>query len=369
MKDLVLQHGKMYNISDGTARVSITTYADRAVRQLPLDRGTSLTALRNGLYSVGLTERQRRVESGLQLVKDTIVNKRDGVKDARSKVVVLMVGGRSDPSGLSSIKTEVDSLSRAGAKTVVVGIGSDLDEAALKSAASKPDNFIHVKSGESLLDSTPSISDAVEDAGKTSIAADIVFILGAGGRNAEKDFSLAKRSMTAMLDKLDISENKARVGLVLYGERASIILRLDSFKNKESPAKVVERLRAPREGSALGEAVTLARNFVFKRQYGGRENVPKTAVIFVNRDVDDASELAVDGLRKDGVKVVAVSLGDKDVKDSLRKITISEDDIYDIKKDEDIEKFAKKPSELLLPGLLLLSDSFKDMKFKITEVF
>ena len=368
MKEFVLKQADVYKLSDrdaAAARFSVIAYADRATMQLPLNRGTSVGALRNALLSVGLSGADRRVESGLELAKDTIAKKRDGVKDDRGKVVVLMVGGRSDASGLDSIVSEGDGLRRAGAKTVIIGVGSQLDESALKSGARNEESFVRVKSADELLDATPTISSAVKDAGKTSVAVDMVFILGATGSNAEKDFNLAKQAVIEMLKKLDLSKDKARVGVILYGQRASIALRFDSLKDGESPLSVVELIRAPRErGFALSEALNFARNFVFSERYGGRRDVPKTAVVFVNRDIDEASRLAADGLRKDGVKIIAVSLGEKDSRDSLKRITSSDDDIGRITKPGDIdEALAKRRGSSLVAGRCSCGCKWMNMMF------
>ena len=355
MKEFVLQQGMIHKVSDKAARISVIAYADRAVTQLPLRSGTSVAALRSALSGVGLSGGQRRAESGLRLAKDTIVNKRDGVRDDRGKVVVLMVGGRSDPSGLASIKAEGDALRLAGAKTVIIGVGPELDEAALKSGVADADSFVRVKSGGSLLDATPAISSAAKEAGKTSVAVDLAFILGATGKNAANDFGLGKQAVVEMLKRLDVSRDKARVGLILYGKRASIVMRLDSsVKNGERALSIVEQVRAPgEEGFALGEALNLARNFVFSERYGARRNVPKTAVVLVNRDIDEASKLAADGLRQDGVKIIAVSLGTEDSRDSLKKITSSDGDITRIAKQDEVGALAKRKVDTVLPGKCL----------------
>ena len=350
MKELVLQQGIMYNVSSDDTRISVISYSDRASTELPLNRGTSTRAIRNALYSIGLTGRQRRVEVVLQSVRNKIANKLDGVKDDRGKVVVLMVGGRSDPFGLASAKLEADGVKSEGGKIVVVGIGSDLDETVLKSVATKPDAYVAARDGDEVVDATGPISDMIKDAGKTSVAVDIGFVLGADGANAGKDFRLGKRAIIAMVKKLDVSQGKVRVGLISYGERASVVVRLDSLTDGERFAKVVEKLQFSRPGFALSDAAELARSSLFSERYGARRGVPKTAVIFVNREIDDASKVAADELRKRGVKVVAVSLGDKDSSDSLKKITNSDGDVSRIERDDDIGAFAKKAASSVLPG-------------------
>ena len=355
MKKFVLEQGVIHKVSEKGARISVIAYADRAVTVLPLKSGTSVAALRSALSTVGLSGGQRRAESGLKLAKDTIVNKRDGVQDDRGKVVVLMVGGRSDPSGLASIKAEGDSLRLGGAKTVIMGVGPELDEAALKSGVVDADSFVRVKSGGSLLDATPAISRAAKEAGKISVAIDLAFILGATGKNAANDFRLGKQAVVERLKKLDVSRDKARVGLILYGKRGSIVMRLDSsVRTGESALSIVGQVRAPgEEGFALGEALNLARNYVFTEQYGARRNVPKAAVVFVNRDIDEASRLAADGLRQDGVKIIAVSLGTEDSRDSLKKITSGDGDITRIAKQDEVGALAEIKVGGLLPGKCL----------------
>ena len=354
MKNFVLQQNDIYKVSDVGARFSLISYADRGVMQLPLNRGTSIAAVRNALNSIGLTGRQRRVESGLQVVRDVIVNKRDGVQEDKGKVIVLMVGGKSDQFGLPSIKSEADELKRAGAKVVVIGIGSDLDETALKSAATKPENFIPVKSGESLLDAIPTISQSVKDANSASLNLDLGFILGSDGESAEADFALGKKAIKSLVKKLDISSEKTRIGLIVYGKKAGVVLTLDSSTNSDSFITKLDQTLAPQRGFALNDALVLSRRYLFDKRYGARDGIPKTAMIFINRDIDEQSKQAADVLRKDGVKIVAVSLGDRDVDDSLKRLTASDKDIFRIDTAKNISKLIKSPAPTLIPGLFFL---------------
>ena len=353
MKNFVLQQNDIYKVSDVGARFSLISYADRGVMQLPLNRGTSIAAVRNALNSIGLTGRQRRVESGLQVVRDVIVNKRDGVQEDRGKVIVLMVGGKSDQFGLPSIKSEADELKRAGAKVVVMGIGLDLDETALKSAASKPETFVAIKSEGHLLVATPSISDAIKHAGRLPMIVDLGFVLGADGPNAEKDFALGKEVIKAVLKRLLVSKDMARVGLIVYGKRADIVLRLDQISNTDTALKLVDRMRTPEKGFALSNAITMARNNLFNSAAGARQEVPKTMMIFVNRDIDRSSKLAAEALKQDGVKIVALWIGSKDATDSLESITTNDQDILRIDDAYSIKRVAVRPASFLLPGKLL----------------
>ena len=350
MRGFVSQQAKAYNISSDGVRISVLTYSSDARTLLPAGRGTSPEALKNALDAAALTDSPRQVANALQSVRRTIVYKTDGVRDDAGKVVVLIVAGRNARSGLPYVRSEGDALKGSGANVVVIGMGDDLDENEMKSVATKPDRFVKVSSEDKLLDAVSAVSDSISDTQKSSLKLDLGFILGADGVNAEKDFELGKEAIKEMLRKLDISREKTRFGLIVYGQSAGMVSRLDSVNSLKDALSVVDQVKIPRKGFALKEALEMARTDLFDALSGGRRDTDKTAVIFVNKEMDSASKAAAEALKKDGVKILAVSLGEADARDSLRDVTSTDKDIKRIASRSDVEKLTKDLASSLTSG-------------------
>ena len=350
MKDVVTQQANAYSISSDGVRMSVLTYDKEARSLLPVGRGTSVGSLKNALDAAALTDSPRQVENALQFVRRIITYKSDGARNDAGKVVVLMVAGRNARSGLPYVKSEASALKDSGASVVVIGMGDDLDENELKSVATKPDQFVKVSSEDKLMDAVSAVSGSISDTQKSSLKLDLGFILGADGVNADRDFALGKEAIKAMLRKLDISRDKTRFGLIVYGESAGMVSRLDSADSVDGALKVVDQVRSPRKGFALKEALEMARTDLLNVASGARRDTAKTAVIFVNKEMDPASKTAAEALRRAGVKILAVSLGEKDASDSLRDVTSSDEDIKRVSTRSDLDELTKALASSLTSG-------------------
>lgn len=351
MKDFVEKQGQVYNSSLDKVRFSLVSYADNPTTLLAINKGLSISALRNALKGVRKDDGQRQIGKALMHVKDVIVNRRDGIRPTAGKVVVLMVAGKDAPSDLPRIKSEAEDLARSGVDIVVMGIGSDLNKAELTLATTSPDNIVRVAVENQLLDAVAPVSKAVSSAVRDPTPLDVGFIIGADGSDAVKDFDLQKDITKQLLDRLDVASDKSRVGLILYGSDVRVPLRLDSDSNRNSAKKVMDDLRMPRPGFALARAIAISERYLFAEGYGTRKGVPKVAIIFVNRDVDAASKLAASKLIAKGIKVVAVAVGKMGNIESLKDIASSGKDAVKIASADDIQMGTEKTLSSVLPGM------------------
>ena len=353
VKDFIASQGRMFNISSNAVKVSVLSFGSKSKILLPIDQGKSVTALRLALEKVAPTEEERHVEKALEGVKEYILRRKDGVRENAGKVVVLMVTGRNSPLGLDKMKSEAMELRNAGVELAVVGIGSSLDEIHLKSVATSPDKFVQVASDNELPEASPVISKSMNSATLSSPKVDLGFVFGADGPNAANDYALGRKLIIEILKKLQLSPDKSRFGLVLYGRLAAVLIRLDTFDNRDRGIKLIEELRLPSLGFALEKALELTRSNLFCVSYGARKDVPKTAIVLLNKRPDLESILAAGKLIKDGVKVKAIAFGETSDVATLKGLTSTNKDALKISSEEDIQKIAEQVLSTLLPGMLL----------------
>ena len=368
MRDFVKKQGQIYNASLDKVRFSLVSYAEIPTTLLAVDKGTSMTALRNALKRIRKADGQRQIGKVLMHVKDVIVNRRDGIRPTAGKVVVLMVAGKDARSDLPRMKSAAEDLARAGVTILVIGIGSDVDEAELKSATTNPNNVVKVKVDNQLLDAIAPVSKVVSTSVRDPSPLDIGFIIGADGFDAAKDFNLQKDITKRLLDRLDIASDKSRIGLVVYGSDVRVPVRLDTDNDRNSAKKVVNDLIMPRPGFALARAIAVSERYLFAEGYGARKGVRKVAIVFVNRDVDTPSKLAAAKLVAKGIKVVAVAVGRMGNIESVKDIASSGKDVVNIPGADDIQKGTEKALLSVLPSMYYHDLCFASFEIEFSKM-
>ena len=365
MKDFVIAQGKVYNVSRDRVRISVMSYSNALITHLAISQGTEMELVKGAVGKVAESSAPRFVEKALQSVKEIIQNGRDGIRQEAGKVVVLLIAGRSERPGFTELKKEAEDLRRVGADIAVISIGSDVNEDEIKSVATTPSDIVRIPTADRLKDATANISDAVNGVQTISDPLDVGFVLGASGPSASKDFKLGKDVVIEMVRKLDVSADKNRVGLVVYGSDASFVFRLDTVRDKDNAIRAIEGLRMPGDGNALNKAIDLSRRYMFSEVYGARRGIPKSLVLLMNKNANSADKSEVEKLKTDGVKVVVVSLGKNVADESTKELATSMKDFVKISSRDDLRAGSKSATASLLEGELNFVMIFVLCQFKI----
>ena len=350
MKDFVTEQGNVYKLSRDGVRISVMSYSDTLKIYLAVGKGTNMDLVKAAVGKVTESSKARHAEKALQSMKEIIQNGRDGIRQKAGKVVVLLIAGRNERSGFNELRKEAEDLRRLGADIAVITIGSDVNENEIESVVTAPSEIIRVPSADRLSDATANISDAVSGAQTISDPLDVGFVIGASGSSADKDFKLGKEVIREMVKKLDVSADKTRVGLVVYGSDPNFVFRLDTVTDKDNAIRAIEGLRMPGDGNALNKAIDLSRRYMFSESYGARRGIPKTLVVLMNKNAKSAEESEVDKLKTDGVKVVVVSLGKNVADETTTKLATSSKDFVKVSSKEDLRSGVKQAVSSLLPG-------------------
>ena len=177
------------------------------------------------------------------------------------------------------------------------------------------------------------------------------FLFGAGGANAARDLNIQKQLAKEMLNRFHISPENARIGLIQYGRVPRLVARLDSYTDKRTVNYTIDSLTGSQGGSQLDKAIEMAQTNLFNARYGARRGIPKTLVVFTNKEVDASSEATARKLRDVGVKVIVIGVGSEVDKDQLKGLAQSDDEMFVVTSLESVQNAVNDIAKAAKPGM------------------
>uniref|UniRef100_A0A3P9M132 VWFA domain-containing protein n=1 Tax=Oryzias latipes TaxID=8090 RepID=A0A3P9M132_ORYLA len=142
--------------------------------------------------------------------------------------------------------------------------------------------------------------------------ADVVFVLKGSEGTGEDNFPFVLTFLSLIINSLEISQAKVRVGIVTSGPWLRVEAHLNTFTGKAELLHFIGLL-PPREGGAkIGVALKLTWEMLFSEERGGRKNAQKVAVVIADSKSQDSVREAASFLRRDGATIYAVGVKDAD---------------------------------------------------------
>lgn len=142
--------------------------------------------------------------------------------------------------------------------------------------------------------------------------ADVVFVLKGSEGTGEDNFPFVLTFLSLIINSLEISQAKVRVGIVTSGPWLRVEAHLNTFTGKAELLHFIGLL-PPREGGAkIGVALKLTWEMLFSEERGGRKNAQKVAVVIADSKSQDSVREAAGSLRRDGATIYAVGVKDAD---------------------------------------------------------
>lgn len=147
---------------------------------------------------------------------------------------------------------------------------------------------------------------------KAAKLADIVFIVDESGSIGTPNFQLVRTFLHSIVNGLEVSPNRVRVGIVMYNDRPTAQVYLNTFDDKTELLKFIKILPYRGGGTNTGAAINFARENVFIKQRGSRKDkgVQQVAVVITDGESQDEVSTAAANLRRAGVTVYAVGVKD-----------------------------------------------------------
>ena len=151
--------------------------------------------------------------------------------------------------------------------------------------------------------------------------ADIVFLVDGSINLGRENFIVVMEFVKNLIDLFYNDRDNLRIGLAHYAADATDVFYLNTYKNKQDIVDAI--LRAEYKGGRkinTGAAIRHVQDVHFTKEKGSRKDEGTAQILMLitgGRSADDGKTAAL-GLKKKGVRVFAVGVGD--IEDELEKI-------------------------------------------------
>lgn len=166
--------------------------------------------------------------------------------------------------------------------------------------------------------------------------ADIAFLVDASESMTKKDFETQKEVIKRIAATFDVGPTKSHLGLITFSSHAQVCISFSENLDQESFQSIVDSLPFAAGGTRFDRAFQVAANDLFSRNSGVRSNLPKILIILSDgkqsADYDAVPiERSVLLLRRLGVRILALAIGDQvDIRE-MQQIVADSKDVYPVK--------------------------------------
>ncbi|XP_051566550.1 collagen alpha-3(VI) chain-like [Myxocyprinus asiaticus] len=273
----------------------------------------------NGLSLAG--GRSLNTGAALTFMKNTILSPAYGSRSAQNvpQFLIVLTGGRSK----DSVREPAVALKTEGVVPFGVGV-KNADPKQIEDISHNPSFAFNVKEF-SMLDTVEQklktyvslpkadLNVLLEQAVSQGPKKDVVFVID-GSDGVGMEFPIIQEFVRRVVEKLNIGENKIRVGVVQYGDSPYADIYLNSHKTKEGVLNGIKELRQ-RGGRQrnLGRAIDFVGREVLISGRGGRkqEGIPQFVVVVSGGKATDNIRTSASALKQSGI--VPFSIGTREV--------------------------------------------------------
>uniref|UniRef100_A0A8C4XDM3 Collagen type VI alpha 6 chain n=1 Tax=Erpetoichthys calabaricus TaxID=27687 RepID=A0A8C4XDM3_ERPCA len=155
----------------------------------------------------------------------------------------------------------------------------------------------------------------------SAVLADVVFLVDESGSISSENFKQIRSFISNIVNVLDVSSDKVRIGVVLYSDSPNVEFFLNTFFSKEEVLQQVQKLPFRGGGANTGRALDYLRTEIFQESVGSRkaQGVQQIAVVITDGISSDNVSLPAANLRRDGITIFAVGVQEADIS-QLRQI-------------------------------------------------
>ncbi|KAM9353570.1 collagen alpha-6(VI) chain-like [Symphorus nematophorus] len=220
-----------------------------------------------------------------------------------SRQFLVIVSGKDSDDRVSQPAEKIKS---AGIKIVAMSAGATMNFIDLLAS----DGLAFDSSRLTLLSEYLTETLPITEDCKEAKVADIAFIIDESGSIGNENFDLMRTFLHMIVNSLDVSQVRVRVGIVTYSDTYTAHAYLNSFKSKTDILQFMKILPYRGGGTNTGAALNFTRNEVFIEERGRRKGVAQVAVVITDgKSQDDVTNAAI-YLRRAGVTVYAVGIAE-----------------------------------------------------------
>lgn len=161
----------------------------------------------------------------------------------------------------------------------------------------------------------------------------------------DEGFKELKKFVKKTIDSYDVSPQGTHIAVVEFSDQATVKIPLTESFEPEVIKDLVDKI-SPSNGDErnVDLALDVAKTEVLSPRGGARPDVPR-AVVLVTAGKSTgrtAAEDAAEPLKKDGVKIYVVAIGDSIDPDELINVAGNESDIHQVNTPEETSTIVKK---------------------------
>lgn len=141
---------------------------------------------------------------------------------------------------------------------------------------------------------------------------DLAFVISTTAVDQDKNFEKTKEIIKETVEKFGL--HRVRYSLIAFGATPDVRIRFDNvFDTEEELGKLVDNVKKAMGDAALDKALEEAR-YLYALAEDARPNAMKVLVVITDKKSDSTEEnvqVASKKLKDDGVRVIAIALGDE----------------------------------------------------------
>ncbi|XP_077051956.1 cartilage matrix protein isoform X2 [Siphateles boraxobius] len=350
------------NVSADATRVGVVNYASRVKNEVSLKSHKTKAALVKAVSKIEPLSTGTMTGLAIQFAMNVAFSEAEGARKSPdiSKVAIIVTDGRPQ----DNIRDIAVRAREAGIEIFAIGVGR-VEMTTLRQMASEPlDDHVDYVESYSLIEkltkkfqeafckpfsdlcetgdhdcehiciSTPGSFKCACREGHTltgdgrtcsncsNAATDVVFLIDGSKSVRPENFELVKKWINLIIDKLDVSETNAHVGLVQYSSSVKQEFPLGRHNNKKALKEAVKKMGYMERGTMTGLALNYMVDTSFTPNQGSRPGVPKVGIVFTDGRSQDDITVAAKKAKENGFVMFAVGVGNA-VEDELKTIASS----------------------------------------------
>ncbi|XP_062258342.1 collagen alpha-3(VI) chain-like isoform X5 [Platichthys flesus] len=330
IRDFILNIVQQLDVQPDQVRVSVVQYADKVKSEFSLNSHNNKPAVISAIKRLRqMGGRSSDLADAIKYVMENELKPSAGVRlSEASQHLVVLTGGRS-PQDVSMYgpllkgrRVNCIGVGAAGADTRQLGQIATSSEDVLQvpnfpGLSAIRERFIARLSGTMPVEPPPYEYPELPQAKK----ADIVFLVDGSINLGRENFKEVMNFVINLIDLFYTDRDDLRIGLAHYAADVTDVFYLNTYKNRQDVLDAIER--AEYKGGRkinTGAAIRHVEDVHFTREKGSRKDEGIAQILMLvtgGRSADDGRTAAL-GLKKKGVRVFAVGVGD--IEDELEKI-------------------------------------------------
>ncbi|XP_030268471.1 cartilage matrix protein isoform X2 [Sparus aurata] len=346
------------DVGPNATRVGVVNYASRVKNEVSLKTHKTKAGLIKAVTKIEPLSTGTMTGLSIQFALNVAFSEAEGARVKSpdiSKVAIIVTDGRPQ----DNVKDVAQRARDAGIEIFAIGVGR-VDMSTLKQMASEPldDHVDYVESYSVIEKLTKKFQEAfcvsdlcatgdhdceqvcisspgsykcackdgftLMDDGRScsacsNSATDVVFLIDGSKSVRPENFELVKKWINQIIDKLDVSDSKAHVGLVQYSSSVRQEFPLGRYNNKKDLKDAVKKMAYMERGTMTGQALRHLIDNSFSAGQGARPGVTKVGIVFTDGRSQDYIGDAAKKAKEHGFKMYAVGVGNA-VEDELKEI-------------------------------------------------